>query len=95
MDLKLEKRQEGKKSELGSIRREGNIPSILYFREGKGSKAVIVNGIEFANLLRHLKKGCLATKVLDIEYEGKKTKALVKDINYHRVTYEIEHLDLM
>ena len=95
MDLKLGKRQEGKKSELGSIRREGNIPSVLYLREGKGSKPIIVNGVEFATILRHLKKGCLATKILNVEYEGKQIKALVKDISYHRVTYAIEHVDLM
>ena len=95
MDLKLEKRLGNKKSELGSIRRKGDIPSVFYLREGKGSKSVTVNGAEFTTLLRGLSKGCLATKLVTVEYEGKKVKALIKDISYHRVTYAIEHIDLM
>ena len=83
------------KSDLGRIRREGNIPAVLYRREGKGSEPITVNGAEFAALLRALPKGCLASKVLEVEHEGKKLLALVKDISYHRVTYDIEHVDLM
>lgn len=95
MDLKLETRLIAKKSDLGSIRRKGDIPAVFYLREGKGSKAVTVNGTEFATVLRGLQKGCLSTKLFTVEYEGKKVKALIKDISYHRVTYAIEHLDLM
>jgi large subunit ribosomal protein L25 len=51
--------------------------------------------VEFASLLRRIQKGCLSTELLSVEYEGKSVKALVKDISYHRVTYAIEHLDLM
>ena len=95
MDLKLEKRLGNKKSDLGSIRRAGNVPAVFYLREGKGSVSITVNGVEFAALLRRLQKGCLSTELLTVEYEGKKVHALVKDISYHRVTYAIEHLDLM
>ncbi len=95
MDLKLEKRLGNKKSDLGSIRRAGNIPAVFCLREGKGSVSITVNGVEFAALLRRMQKGCLSTELLTVEYEGKMVKALVKDISYHRVTYAIEHLDLM
>ena len=95
MDLKLEKRLGNKKSELGSIRREGNIPAVFYLREGKGSVSVQLNGGDFQSLLRKIQKGCLSTELLSVEYEGKKLHAIVKDISYHRVTYAIEHLDLM
>lgn len=95
MDLKLEKRLGSKKSDLGSIRRRGDVPAVFYLREGKGSVSVTVNGVEFATLLRGMQKGCLATQLLTVEYEGKTVKALVKDISYHRVTYAIEHIDLM
>ena len=95
MDLKLEKRLGSRKSDLGSIRREGNIPAVMYLREKKGSVMISVNGAEFATLLRRLQKGCLSTELLTVEFEGKKVNALVKDISYHRVSYAIEHLDLM
>ncbi len=95
MDLKLEKRLGNKDSELGAIRRNGDIPAVIYLREKKGSVSITVNGVEFAAFLRRMQKGCLSTELLAVEYEGKKTNALVKDISYHRVTYAIEHLDLM
>ncbi len=95
MDLKLEKRLGHTKSELGAIRRNGDIPAVFYLREKKGSVAITVNGVEFAAFLRRMQKGCLATELLTVEYEGQKVNALVKDISYHRVTYAIEHLDLM
>ncbi len=95
MDLKLEKRTSSKGSELGAIRRAGNIPAVLYLREGKGSVSITVSGVEFTAILRKVPKGCLSTELLTVEYEGKETKVLVKDISYHRVSYAIEHLDLM
>jgi large subunit ribosomal protein L25 len=95
MDLKLEKRIGKTQSGLGAIRRNGDIPAVFYLREKKGSVSITVNGVEFAAFLRRMQKGCLATELLTVEYEGKKVQALVKDISYHRVTYAIEHLDLM
>ena len=94
MELKLEKRSVGLKSELKKIKREGNIPAILYGKSGKVDP-VIVNGREFETHLRHMKKGCLSTQIFDLSYDGNTYKAIVKDIDYHRVSYAICHLDLM
>jgi len=94
MELKLEKRSIGKKSELGRIRREGDVPAVLYL-EKNNSLPVIVSGEAFQAHLRALPKGSLATVLFNVEYEGKKFKAMVKDITYHRTTYNILHMDLM
>jgi large subunit ribosomal protein L25 len=39
--------------------------------------------------------GQLATAVFEIEVDGKRERAIVKDIQYHVATYAIEHIDLM
>lgn len=94
MELKIEKRVSGKKSENGRIRREGKIPAILYVR-GKEGIPVTVNGTEFHSHLRKIPEGCLATQVFDVKLEGRAFKAILKDISYERITYAVEHLDLM
>lgn len=94
MELKLTKREISKKSELGRIRREGGIPAVVYLRKGP-SVPVFLRADVFQAHLRAITKGCLATAFFNVEFEGKKFKALVKDITYHRTTYDIQHIDLM
>lgn len=94
MELKLEKRDTSKKSELGRIRRDGAIPAVIYLRKGE-SVPVSLRADVFQAHLRAIPKGCLATAFFTVGYEGKTFKALVKDINYHRTTYNILHVDLM
>lgn len=94
MELKMEKRVCGKKSENGRIRREGDIPAVLYVR-GKESLPVVVKGAEFLAHLRKIPEGCLATQVFNVNYEGRAFKVMLKDIFYHRMTYAVEHIDLM
>ena len=94
MDLKLEKRVAGKKSELSRIRREGNYPAVLYVK-GSESVAVEIDGEVFQTHLRNMPEGTLATQIFNVELDGRKFKAITKDIRYHRTTYNIQHIDLM
>ncbi|MBS0584935.1 MAG: 50S ribosomal protein L25 [Verrucomicrobia bacterium] len=94
MKLKLEKREKTTKGELARIRREGNIPAVFYVKN-KESLAVTIKGDEFKTYLRQITPGCLATQIFDLEIDSKKCRAIVKDIQYERTTYRIEHIDLM
>ena len=94
MKLQLEKRSLTSKSAIGKIRRGGDIPAVIY-NSGKESTPVVVNGKEFDAHLRHIRKGCLATQKFEAELDGKKVSLIVKDIQYHRTTYNIEHIDFM
>lgn len=96
MKLSLKKRAGAVKSEIKAIRREGNIPAILY-GSGHNPEKVMVAGVEFEAILRQLKlkNGQLATTVFELSIDGSKKKALVKDIQYHPATYAIEHLDFI
>ncbi len=96
MKLSLKKRAGATKSEIKTLRREGNIPAILYGSE-KHPEKIVVPGVEFQTILRQLKlkSGHLATTVFELELDGVAKKALVKDIQYHPATYAIEHLDFI
>jgi large subunit ribosomal protein L25 len=53
-----------------------------------------VNGTEFDGLLRKLTKGRLSTSVFELADEtGAIKKAIIKEITYHPVTYQVMHLD--
>ena len=95
MHLELKKRMSNKKSVIGSIRRLGGIPGVLYLRDKKKTASIKVEASLFESSLRKIPKGCLATEVFPIDYEGTKSRAIVKDIDYHRVTYCVQHIDFM
>jgi large subunit ribosomal protein L25 len=92
MNLTAKKRAGETKGANNQIRRSGNIPAVLY-SSGEPGVSIEVEGAEFQTALRNIKKGHLSTTVFDLEVEGKKTKAIVKGIQYHRTTYDIIHLD--
>ncbi len=94
MKLELEKRTTGKRGVTQQIRREGNIPAILYDSAGAG-EAVCVKGDEMRAILRSLRPGLLATTVFSLSLGNKKIRAIVKDVQYHVASYEIEHIDFL
>lgn len=94
MKLELAKRTTGKKGTNNKLRREGNIPAILYNSKGEGHP-VVVKGDEFKAILRGLKSGLLSTTVFELHLDGKRVKALVKDVQYHVSSYDVEHIDFL
>ena len=93
MKLNVEKRAGDKKSESKRLRREGNIPAVVYVR-GKESETITVNGVEFTALLRNVVPGRLSTTVFELaEGKSKSRKAILKDIQYNPVNYNVIHLD--
>ncbi len=92
MDLTVKTRQKSTKSTLKAMRREKNIPGIIYSKGSKGLE-VEVDGIAFQKVLNTLEKGTLSSCVFDLDIEGKKIKAIIKEIQYHPTTYQVIHLD--
>lgn len=94
MKLAIHKRTAGKKGETAILRREGNVPGILY-GVGQEPTAIHLRLEDFQAILRKLKSGLLATTVFEL-HDGKKThKALIKDIHYHVANYDVLHIDFM
>ena len=94
MELTVFKRDGVKKSQTGKIRRESNIPGVIYL-SGKSNENIYIQLAEFETHLRKIKPGRLATTIFTLK-KGKETiKAIVKDIQYHVTSYRILHLDFM
>jgi len=94
MKLNMLKRVGAKKGEVKAMRREGNIPSILYSQK-RPTENVAINGVEFGACLRGVVPGRLATTVFVLSDGKTEIKAIVKDIQYHPTTYQVLHLDFV
>lgn len=93
MELTFKKRLGKNKSELTQLRRNDSIPAIIYSKGNPEGEKVAVSNTEFKTALRRTKSGCLSTKVFTLKGEGATRRVLVKDIQYHRTTYDVLHLD--
>lgn len=94
MKMKINKRTTKKTSDLKVLRLNGEIPAIIYETKEK-SLEVSLSKADFDELTRSIPKGTLSTTVIEADFEGKTFPAIVKGIQYNRVTYEVEHIDLM
>ena len=92
MKLKMVKRLSSKKSENNRIRREGNIPAVIY-SSGAANELVSVDGVEFAEAIRKMIPGRLATTKFVLLDGSKEVPVLIKEIQYHPTTYQVMHLD--
>lgn len=93
MKLKFFKRDDQKKSETKKIRREGNIPAVIYL-QGNETANITIGGSEFSSIIRDVLPGRLSTTIFTLVDEGGKThKAVLKEIQYAPTTYQVQHLD--
>ncbi len=92
MKLTVYKRTKEKKSELTKIRNGGDIPAVLYSAK-KEVETIFVKGSEFEAFLRGVKPDHLSTELVTLSLDNKEVKAVIKEVQYHRTTYKIEHID--
>lgn len=86
--LKIATREIGHSRATRRLRREGQVPGILYGL-GRENFSFSVDALE----LRHALAGSGA--VLELDLDGSKTNAVVKETQTHPVRGEITHLDLV
>ena len=94
MKLKTFERPKNAKNDVKRIRRQGGIPAVVYDKGQKG-KEIYVEGAEFLKILSHLKSGGLSTTVFELEGEALTARAIVKDIQYDIISYDVIHLDFL
>jgi large subunit ribosomal protein L25 len=92
MDIALEERKSRKG--LNLLRREKFIPAVVYGKNGN-SVSVKLEKRVFEEHMRNINEGELATARFKLTLNGETFVAYVKDISYHRVSYNIEHIDFM
>jgi large subunit ribosomal protein L25 len=80
-------RETSGKANAGRLRREGNVPCVLYGVE-KESISLAVNQKELVKLLSE------AHSVINVKFDDKEQKSVIKEIQYHPVKGDIIHVDL-
>ena len=86
--LKISSREIGHSRATRRLRRQGDVPGVLYGRD-RDNLAFTVNGLE----LRHALAATGA--VLELDLDGQTTNAVVKESQVHPVRGEITHIDLV
>lgn len=94
MKLSLFTRASGKKSEIKKIRREGNVPGVLYGVKQE-ARNIYIQGAELDAVFRALKAGLLPTTVFTLQEGNNTINAIIKDIQYHPTTYAVQHVDFL
>ena len=89
--LIIEKREATGTVAARQCRGQHKIPAIVYGKKQQSSGGA-VDEIE---IFKRTKNTSLKSKVIDIDFAGKKAKALVKDIQRHVVTDKIIHMDFL
>ena len=86
--LDIETRKSVGKKSTKAIRRDGKIPSTLYFK-GDEPESIAIDKIKLYQALKS------DQRVYEVELGGESQYVMVKAVQYHPVTDEIIHLDFM
>jgi len=86
--LDIETRKSVGKKSTKAIRRDGKIPSTLYFK-GDEPESIAIDKIKLYKALKS------DQRVYEVELDGESQYVMVKAVQYHPVTDEIIHLDFM
>jgi large subunit ribosomal protein L25 len=91
MIISAEKREERGKNVARRIRREGNLPAILYGSESD-SVPLILNKKDIFNIL---KSETGENTIFQVSFQEQKQNVMIKDYQQDVVTDEIQHVDLI
>ena len=86
--FEIESRESVGKKSTKAIRREGKIPSTLYYK-GEEPESIAIDKIKLYQALKS------DQRVYEVELSGESQYVMVKAVQYHPVTDEIVHLDFM
>ena len=86
--INVKKREKAGKANTRSLRNQGNVPCVLY----GGEKQVVFYAHE-----NDFRKLVYTPDVflVELDVEGKKTNAIMQDIQFHPVTEKILHIDFL
>lgn len=88
--LKAQKRESLGTSSTKKIRKEGNIPAVIYC--AGGNKNITLSAKDFEH---EYFKGTSLTSVIEIDIEGEKVKAIAHDIELDPVSDRPVHIDFL
>jgi large subunit ribosomal protein L25 len=79
------------KSAARAVRRNGNIPAVVYGGEAAPQSIFL----EHNEVINHLEHEAVYSHVLELKIDGKTEKAILKDIQRHPAKAQILHMDFM
>lgn len=91
MELQIYKRE---KKQINKLRHQKNIPAVVYAK-GSENENIYLKSEDLKKLIAKLQPGDLATTIFTLKGEKKTFKAIVKDIQYFVINYDIMHLDFL
>lgn len=94
MKLTVTQRDETTKARPNQLRREGQIPAVLYGAK-KPNENILVPQADYEAIIRKLKPGQLLTIIFALEMGNEKFSAILKNIQYCPITYKVIHLDFL
>lgn len=89
--LKAQKRERAGKGIARSLRRENQVPAVIY----GDNKAPVMISLPEKELRLEYYKGHIFTNLCELDVEGEKVLALARDIQTHTVTDKIESADFL
>jgi large subunit ribosomal protein L25 len=87
--IEAESRSRAGKGVARATRRAGKVPAVIY--GAKEEPALIA--LDPRIVLRELKRGGWRSRLYEIALGGQKTRALMRDVQFHPVTDQPEHVD--
>lgn len=91
LTLTAEARDRAGKGASRAVRREGRVPAVIY---GNKEAAVSIH-IEEKRLVKLLSSGHFMNSVVELELDGKKHRALPRDVQFHPVNDRPIHVDFL
>jgi large subunit ribosomal protein L25 len=74
-----------------AVRREGNVPAVIY-GGGQAPKTIV---LEHNEVIKHLEHEAVYSHILDVVVDGRTEKAVLKGIQRHPAKPKVLHLDFM
>jgi large subunit ribosomal protein L25 len=87
--IEAESRSRAGKGVARATRRAGKVPAVVY--GAKQEPALIA--LDPRIVMRELKRGGWRSRLYEIQVDGEKTRALMRDVQFHPVTDQPEHVD--
>jgi large subunit ribosomal protein L25 len=87
--IEAESRSRAGKGVARATRRAGKVPGVVY--GAKQEPALIA--LDPRIVMRELKRGGWRSRLYEIQVDGQKTRALMRDVQFHPVTDQPEHVD--
>lgn len=91
LKLKAEARERAGKGASRAMRREGRVPAVIY-----GNKQAPLNiHLEEKALVKLLHTGHFMASVIELQVDGKATRTLARDVQFHPVNDRPVHVDFL